>query len=91
MSLPNPLPILPVYLALIQVLDEADKLLNMDFEEELNKILSVAPRQRNTYLFSATMTSKVWFHAQHALYLSLSIPRIVTNQNSCYNSVVVET
>jgi ATP-dependent RNA helicase DDX47/RRP3 len=41
------------------VLDEADRLLNLDFEEEINTILSVLPKERNTFLFSATMTSKV--------------------------------
>lgn len=41
------------------VLDEADRMLSMDFEEEINQILDVIPRERNTYLFSATMTSKV--------------------------------
>ncbi|KAL1530794.1 hypothetical protein AB1Y20_001690 [Prymnesium parvum] len=41
------------------VLDEADKLLNMDFEKELDIILQASPKERNTYLFSATMTSKV--------------------------------
>jgi ATP-dependent RNA helicase DDX47/RRP3 len=41
------------------VLDEADKLLNMDFEKELDLILQACPKERNTYLFSATMTSKV--------------------------------
>jgi len=41
------------------VLDEADKLLNMDFEKELDIILGAAPKERNTFLFSATMTSKV--------------------------------
>jgi ATP-dependent RNA helicase DDX47/RRP3 len=40
-------------------LDEADRLLNMDFEEEINKILTLIPKERNTYLFSATMTNKV--------------------------------
>lgn len=30
-----------------------------DFEEEINKVLSVLPRDRRTFLFSATMTSKV--------------------------------
>jgi ATP-dependent RNA helicase DDX47/RRP3 len=38
---------------------EADRMLSMDFEEEINQILSVIPRERKTYLFSATMTSKV--------------------------------
>lgn len=41
------------------VLDEADRMLSMDFEEEINKILAVIPRERRTFLFSATMTSKV--------------------------------
>eukprot|EP00003_Mantamonas_plastica_P014023 TRINITY_DN2435_c0_g1_i3.p1 TRINITY_DN2435_c0_g1~~TRINITY_DN2435_c0_g1_i3.p1 ORF type:complete len:346 (+),score=120.86 TRINITY_DN2435_c0_g1_i3:856-1893(+) len=41
------------------VMDEADRLLNMDFEEEINKLLQVIPKDRRTLLFSATMTSKV--------------------------------
>lgn len=42
-----------------QVLDEADRLLNEDFEESLNEILGLIPRERRTFLFSATMTKKV--------------------------------
>ncbi|XP_047144372.1 probable ATP-dependent RNA helicase DDX47 isoform X1 [Hydra vulgaris] len=41
------------------IMDEADRILNMDFEEEVNKILKVIPKERSTYLFSATMTKKV--------------------------------
>lgn len=41
------------------VMDEADKLLNMDFEAQLDKILVGLPKNRTTLLFSATMTSKV--------------------------------
>ena len=41
------------------VMDEADKLLNMDFEIQLDKILAAIPKQRVTMLFSATMTNKV--------------------------------
>ena len=41
------------------VLDEADKLLDMDFEKQLDKILEAIPKERNTMLFSATMTNKV--------------------------------
>lgn len=40
-------------------MDEADRILNMDFEVEVNKILKVIPRERRTMLFSATMTKKV--------------------------------
>ena len=41
------------------VFDEADKLLSMDFEKQINLILTQIPKQRNTFLFSATMTNKV--------------------------------
>lgn len=41
------------------VMDEADRILNMDFETEIDKILKVIPRERRTMLFSATMTKKV--------------------------------
>ncbi|KAL2928784.1 DEAD-box ATP-dependent RNA helicase 10 [Bienertia sinuspersici] len=41
------------------VLDEADRLLNEDFEKSLDDILKVIPLERRTFLFSATMTKKV--------------------------------
>ena len=41
------------------VLDEADRILNMDFEKEVDKLLTVIPRDRRTFMFSATMTKKV--------------------------------
>jgi len=43
----------------MKVLDEADRLLDVDFGTILDKLLSIFPKQRHTYLFSATMTSKV--------------------------------
>jgi len=42
-----------------KVLDEADRLLDMDFGPVIDKILKVMPKERTTYLFSATMTTKV--------------------------------
>ncbi|XP_074269526.1 DEAD-box ATP-dependent RNA helicase 10-like [Silene latifolia] len=41
------------------VLDEADRLLNEEFEKSLDDILKEIPPERRTYLFSATMTKKV--------------------------------
>lgn len=42
------------------VMDEADRLLDMEFGPVLDRILKVIPTQgRTTYLFSATMTSKI--------------------------------
>lgn len=37
------------------ILDEADEMLNMGFREELEAILETTPKNRNTFLFSATM------------------------------------
>lgn len=41
------------------ILDEADKMLDMGFVDDLNKIISYLPKQRQTMLFSATMPSKI--------------------------------
>ena len=41
------------------VMDEADRLLSMDFGAAIDQILEAAPIERQTFLFSATMTSKV--------------------------------
>lgn len=41
------------------ILDEADRILDLNFEEQIDKILKEIPKERHTYLFSATMTSKV--------------------------------
>lgn len=43
----------------IQVLDEADRLLDMDFGPVIDEILKEIPKERTTYLFSATMSTKV--------------------------------
>jgi ATP-dependent RNA helicase DDX47/RRP3 len=40
-------------------MDEADRLLDMDFGPVIDRILKLVPTERTTYLFSATMTSKV--------------------------------
>ncbi len=41
------------------VLDEADEMLNMGFKEDLESIFKACSKQRNTWLFSATMPVKV--------------------------------
>lgn len=43
----------------VLVLDEADRMLEEGFADELNEILSKIPKSRQTMVFSATMTSKV--------------------------------
>ena len=41
------------------VLDEADEMLNMGFQEDINNILSETPEDKKTWLFSATMPREV--------------------------------
>ena len=50
-----------VSLATIQnvVMDEADEMLNMGFTDSINAILADVPQERNTLLFSATMSPEI--------------------------------
>ena len=41
------------------VLDEADEMLNMGFSESIDEILAGVPKDRNTLLFSATMSREI--------------------------------
>eukprot|EP01068_Selenidium_serpulae_P002540 Selendium_serpulae@DN2529_c0_g1_i1.p1 len=41
------------------VMDEADRLLSLDFDGSLEKIMKELPHERSTYMYSATMTTKV--------------------------------
>ncbi|EPE09292.1 atp-dependent rna helicase has1 [Ophiostoma piceae UAMH 11346] len=41
------------------IIDEADRILEVGFEDDLRKIISILPKQRQTMLFSATQTQKI--------------------------------
>lgn len=54
-------------------MDEADRILDLNFDQEVEKILKALPEERHTYLYSATMTEKVLFQISFAfkiLFLS---------------------
>jgi ATP-dependent RNA helicase RhlE len=48
----------------ILVLDEADKMLNLGFKEEMNQVLKLLPSKRQNLLFSATLGQEVGEMAQ---------------------------
>lgn len=50
------------------VLDEADEMLNMGFSESINEIFEGVPADRNTLLFSATMSKEVEKIAKNYLH-----------------------
>jgi superfamily II DNA/RNA helicase len=49
------------------VLDEADRMLDMGFYEDIKRIISYLPEKRQTLMFSATMPSKIRELARQAL------------------------
>ncbi|KAI0145614.1 DEAD-domain-containing protein [Xylariaceae sp. FL1272] len=65
------------------VIDEADRLLDMDFGPVLDKLLKFIPRERRTFLFSATMSSKV----ESLQRASLKDPVRVSVSDSKYQTV----
>ncbi len=50
------------------VLDEADEMLNMGFSESIDEILKGVPTDRNTLLFSATMSKEIEAIARNYLH-----------------------
>lgn len=80
------------------VLDEADRMLDMGFYDDLVKIISYLPKQRQTLLFSATMPPRIRTLANTILnnpeYISISISKpaegIVQKAYSVYDSQKVK-
>ena len=72
----------------ILVMDEADRMLEDGFADELNEIISHIPRSRQTMLFSATMTDSV----DQLIRLSLNRPvrLMIDNKNSTVTTLIQE-
>ena len=70
------------------ILDECDKLLDLGFQDEVHELIKACPSERQTLLFSATMTTKV----DDLVKLSLKHPvrvKVSDKQNSASTEVEV--
>lgn len=67
------------------VLDEADEMLNMGFFEDITDILSHTPKEKSTWLFSATMPKEVSVIAKKFMRSPIEIT--VGNKNESTNQV----
>ena len=67
------------------VLDEADEMLNMGFSDSINEIFEGIPQDRNTLLFSATMSKEIEKIAQNYLHNAKEI--VVGSRNEGAESV----
>lgn len=63
------------------VIDEADKMLNMGFVDQISEVLSKLPENKNTALFSATIPSEI-----EGLYLNyMKDPQVLNVKSKVFN------
>ena len=67
------------------IIDEADAILKNGFEEELIQILKILPKERQTMLFSATLTKKIenlgLLSLNNPVFIQLKINKESSNNN----------
>ena len=65
-------------------IDEADRILEVGFEEDMKQIIKILPAERQTLMFSATQTTKV----EDLARVSLKMPLFINAQNAGEDATV---
>ncbi|MCD6172368.1 MAG: ATP-dependent RNA helicase DbpA [Sulfurimonas sp.] len=73
------------------VLDEADRMLDMGFIEEIDKVLEYAPKTRQTLLFSATYTNEITFISNRIQNDAVSVKTVSTEVKNSIQERFYET
>jgi ATP-dependent RNA helicase RhlE len=68
------------------VIDEADKILNLGFKDEIDKILALLPKKRQNLLFSATLTDNV----EELKRVFLNDPEIIKIESEKFDIELIE-
>ena len=72
------------------VLDEADRMLDMGFSEEINEVLSFTKKRKQTLLFSATYTDEIMDISKSLQYEAVSVKTISTETTNKITEIFYE-